>query len=52
VTAANGIDLDMFDAAPTLGQYVLAPPGVRGAVLREQGAQALRARYAPLLAAS
>jgi 2-polyprenyl-6-methoxyphenol hydroxylase-like FAD-dependent oxidoreductase len=33
-----------------LGQSVLLPPGVRDGVIREKGAQAFRARYAPLLA--
>ncbi len=34
-----------------LGQNVFLPPGIRDAVLRERGAQAFRARYAPLLTA-
>jgi 2-polyprenyl-6-methoxyphenol hydroxylase-like FAD-dependent oxidoreductase len=33
-----------------LGQSVLLPPAVRDGVIREKGAQAFQARYAPLLA--
>jgi 2-polyprenyl-6-methoxyphenol hydroxylase-like FAD-dependent oxidoreductase len=32
-----------------LGQSVLLPPSVRDGVVRERGAEAFRARYAPLL---
>ena len=34
-----------------LGQNVFLPSAVRDAVLRDRGAQAFRARYAPLLSA-
>jgi 2-polyprenyl-6-methoxyphenol hydroxylase-like FAD-dependent oxidoreductase len=33
-----------------LGQSILLPPAVRDGVVRERGAEAFRARYAPLLA--
>jgi 2-polyprenyl-6-methoxyphenol hydroxylase-like FAD-dependent oxidoreductase len=33
-----------------LGQSVLLPPSVRDDVVRQRGAEAFRARYAPLLA--
>jgi 2-polyprenyl-6-methoxyphenol hydroxylase-like FAD-dependent oxidoreductase len=44
------VDWVQRQSCGVLGQSILLPPAVRDGVVRERGAEAFRARYAPLLA--